>query len=55
MVSKGAAREALQQVTGTGARVLGAVLNRTRFERHSYYYYSAYHRVRGQYQRQPGA
>jgi Mrp family chromosome partitioning ATPase len=52
MAARGAVREAVQQVTATGARVLGVLLNRAHLERRGYY--GAYHRVRGHYQ-QAGA
>jgi capsular exopolysaccharide synthesis family protein len=48
MSTRGALRETLQQVTATGARVLGVLLNRAHLERRGYY--GAYHRVRGNYQ-----
>jgi Mrp family chromosome partitioning ATPase len=47
MASRAVVREALHQVTATGARALGILLNRAHLRKTSYY--GAYHRVRGQY------
>jgi capsular exopolysaccharide synthesis family protein len=49
MVPRKAVRESLDRVRGTGARVLGVVLNRAQVEKHSYYYghyYGHYYGVR---------
>lgn len=50
MSPRAAVREALRQISTTGARVLGVLLNRLRLSRHSYHYYGyhdAYHRTSG--------
>jgi polysaccharide biosynthesis transport protein len=49
MVPRKAVRESLDRIRGTGARVLGVVLNRAQVEKHSYYYghyYGHYYGVR---------
>lgn len=46
LVHRSAARETVRRLMGARVRVLGALLNRTRREQHSYYYHS-YYRGRG--------
>jgi capsular exopolysaccharide synthesis family protein len=49
MVPKNAVRHTLQRIAETGARVLGAVLNRAQVEKHSYYYGRYYGHYYGSY------